>query len=198
MGLKMGRKKEISTDSILDAAEQVIVQIGVAKLTIDAVAAQAKISKASVLYVHKTKQALLEAVITRAMERDDLMHHEMELTLDKDDSVALKGRIEVAKTPPPEEFRPIALSLSSALILNEGLRKTMQQHQAEVIERITTTSTHPRGAMLAYLALEGFKFLDHLDFYKWSAAEREQLLAEINWLADQSVPALPIKGASDV
>ncbi|MDV1102126.1 TetR/AcrR family transcriptional regulator [Raoultella ornithinolytica] len=78
----MGRKKEISTDSILDAAEQVIGQIGVAKLTIDAVAAQARISKASVLYVHKTKQALLEALVTRAMERDDLIHHEMEVTLD--------------------------------------------------------------------------------------------------------------------
>lgn len=194
----MGRKKEISTDSILDAAEHVIGQIGVAKLTIDAVAAQAKISKASVLYVHKTKQALLEALVTRAMERDDLMHHEMELTLDTNDSVTLKGRIEVAKTPPPDEFRPIALSLSSALILDAKLRKTMQQHQAEVIERITTTSSKPRGAMLAYLALEGFKFLDHLDFHKWTADERAQILAELNWLADQDVPVMKVKGASDV
>lgn len=194
----MGRKKEISTDSILDAAEQVIGQMGVAKLTIDAVAAQARISKASVLYVHKTKQALLEALVSRAMERDDLLHHEMELTLGTQHSIALKGRIEVAKTPPPEEFRPIALSLSSALILHEDLRKTMQQHQSEVIERITTTSLNPRGAMLAYLALEGFKFLDHLDFHKWTNDERAQILAELNWLADQDVPAMKMKGASDV
>lgn len=193
----MGRKKEISTDSILDAAEQVIGQIGVAKLTIDAVAAQAKISKASVLYVHKTKQALLEAVVTRAMERDDVMHHEMELRLAAEDSVALRGRIEVAKTPPPDEFRPIALNLSSALILNEDLRKTMQQHQAEVIERIVTTSSKPRGAMLAYLALEGFKFLDHLDFHKWTDEERARILAELTWLADQDVPDLKTAGASD-
>ncbi|KOC91447.1 TetR/AcrR family transcriptional regulator [Winslowiella iniecta] len=193
----MGRKKEISTDSILDAAEQVIGQSGVARLTIEAVAAQAKISKASVLYVHKTKQALLEALVTRAMQRDDGIHREAELRLDKNDSVALRGRIEVAKTPPPEEFRPIALNLSSALILNTELRRTMQQHQSEVIERIITTSAYPRGALLAYLALEGFKFLDHLDFHKWSATERAQILAELNWLADQDVPVAAATGEKD-
>ncbi|WP_312069221.1 TetR/AcrR family transcriptional regulator [Lelliottia nimipressuralis] len=185
----MGRRKEISTDSILDAAEAVMARIGVANLTIDAVAHQAGISKASVLYVHKTKQALLEALVTRAMKRDDSIHQDAELQLGDVDSLALKGRIEVAKTPPPEEFRPVALNLSSALILNPELRKTMQQHQDDVIQRIITTSAQPRGALLAYLALEGFKFLDFLDFHKWTDVERSQILEELSWLAEQNVPS---------
>ncbi|WP_240224990.1 TetR/AcrR family transcriptional regulator [Rheinheimera hassiensis] len=182
----MGRKKVISTDSILDAAEQVMSQIGVAKLTIDAVALQANVSKASVLYVHKTKQALLEALVTRAMLRDDEIHRQAEQSLGDIHNIALKGRIEVAKTPPPEEFRPVALNLSSAMILNTELRKTMQSHQSQMIGRILASSEKPRGALLAYLALEGFKFLDFLDFYKWSSQERQQILQEISWLTEQN------------
>lgn len=193
----MGRRKEISTDSILDAAEAVMARIGVANLTIDAVAHQAVISKASVLYVHKTKQALLEALVTRAMKRDDSIHQDAELQLGDVDSLALKGRIEVAKTPPPEEFRPVALNLSSALILNPELRKTMQQHQDDVIQRIITTSAQPRGALLAYLALEGFKFLDFLDFHKWTDVERAQILEELSWLAEQNVPSSAHPETSD-
>lgn len=182
----MGRKKVISIDDILDAAEQVMSEVGVARLTIDAVAEQANISKASVLYVHKTKQALLEALVTRAMNTDDEIHRQAEEELAGSHDIALRGRIQVAKTPPPEEFRPVALNLSSALILDTELRKTMQAHQRQTINRILSTSENPRGALLAYLALEGFKFLDFLDFYKWSDEEREQILNEISWLTEQN------------
>lgn len=184
----MGRKKVISTDSILDAAERVIGQAGAAKLTIDAVALEAGVSKASVLYVHKTKQALLEALVTRAMARDNDIHRSAEAAIGNVSNLTLRGRIEVARTPPPEDFRPVALNLSSALILDPALRKTMQSHQQQMIARILETSEKPRAALLGYLALEGFKFLDFLDFYKWSDAERAQILQEISWLAEQTPP----------
>jgi len=193
----MGRKKTISPDSILDAAEQVMADVGVANLTIDAVARQAKISKASVLYEHKTKQALLEELVARAMRRDDEIHQSAQASIGNVDSSTVRGRIEVAKTPPPEEFRPVALNLSSAMILNADLRKTMQTHQSEVIEKILATSTSPRGALLAYLALEGFKFLDYLDFHKWSASERVQILQEIDWLVEQLPQVAPGKNTEN-
>ncbi len=77
------------------------------------------------------------------------------------------------------------------MMLNSELRKTMQTHQTEVIAAILETSTHPRGALLAYLALEGFKFLDFLDFHKWSAEERSQIMQEIDWLVEQ-IPAATV------
>ncbi len=187
----MGRRKVISPDSVLDAAEQVIARTGAANLTIDAVALQAGISKASVLYVHKTKQQLLEALVTRAMQREDVAHRQAESALGDVSSKVVRGRIDIARTPPPEEFRPVALNLSCAMMLNSELRKTMQTHQTEVIAAILETSTHPRGALLAYLALEGFKFLDFLDFHKWSAEERSQIMQEIDWLVEQ-IPAATV------
>lgn len=182
----MGRKKVISIDSILDAAERVIGRFGATKLTIDAVAIEAGISKASVLYVHKTKQLLLEALVNRAIVRDNELHRSAEAAIGDVSNLTLRGRLEVARTPPPDDFRPVALSLSSAIILDPELRKSMQSHQQQMITKILETSENPRAALLGYLALEGFKFLDFLDFYKWSDTERAQILQEIDWLAEQS------------
>jgi len=60
----------------------------------------------------------------------------------------------------------------------------MQEHQAATVQRILETSTSPRGALLAYLALEGLKFLEHLDFHNFPAPERSRIIREISWLVD--------------
>ncbi|MBL6430319.1 MAG: TetR family transcriptional regulator [Alphaproteobacteria bacterium] len=63
----MGRKRTIEPDAVLDAAEQVVMRDGAARLTLDAVACAARINKASVLYDYKTKQALIKAVLERRL-----------------------------------------------------------------------------------------------------------------------------------
>lgn len=59
----------------------------------------------------------------------------------------------------------------------------MQANQAGAIQRILKTSESPRGALLAYLAVEGLKFLELLDFHRFDDAERRRIIAEIDWLA---------------
>ena len=61
----MGRHRVIDRDAMLDAAERVVVRDGAAKLSLDAVATEAGISKASVLYDYKTKHALIRALVER-------------------------------------------------------------------------------------------------------------------------------------
>lgn len=179
----MGRKRVIDQEAILDAAERVVARQGAAGLTIDAVAAEAGVSKASVLYDCKTKQGVIEAVVERAFRNDNALHAQIEEKLGTTDDTAIRGRIQAASVPPPESFRAVALNLSAALALDDRLRKKMQANQAMVIERITRTSASPRGALLAYLALEGLKLLEYFDFHRFDASERERLLREIHWLA---------------
>jgi AcrR family transcriptional regulator len=180
--MKMGRKRVIDQQAVLDAAERVVGRDGAANLTIDAVAKEAGVNKASVLYDHKSKQALVEAVVDRAFERDNAHHAGIESRLDDPKDRAIRGRILAAAEPPPEEFRAVALNLSAALALDEGLRAKMKENQARTISRIEETSPAPRGALLAYLALEGLKFLEHLDFHHFTREERDRVLREINWL----------------
>ena len=180
----MGRKRVIDQKTILDAAERVVARDGAASLTLDAVAQEAGVGKATVIYDFKTKQALIEAVVDRAFSADNARHAALEAELPNGDSLAIRGRIRGAAHAPPQDFRPVALNLSAALILDAGLRAKMQASQADTIRRVLETSRSPRGALLAYLAVEGLKFLEALDFHRFEDADRSRIITEIEWLAD--------------
>jgi AcrR family transcriptional regulator len=55
-------------DRVLDAAEAVVVRQGIGSLTLEAVAAEAGISKGGLLYHFPTKDRLVEALVTRSAE----------------------------------------------------------------------------------------------------------------------------------
>jgi AcrR family transcriptional regulator len=57
--------KSTCRDQLLDAAEEVILRTGLGSLTLDAVAAHAKVSKGGLLYHFPSKDALIIAVIER-------------------------------------------------------------------------------------------------------------------------------------
>ncbi len=179
----MGRRRVFDQQAILDAAERVVARDGATKLTLDAVAKEAGVGKATVIYDFKTKQALIEAVVDRAFQADAARHAALEAELEGQDSRAIRGRIRGSAHAPPEDFRAVALNLSAALVLDADLRRKMQASQASVVARVLATSASPRGAQLAYLALEGLKFLEHLDFHHFPPAERDRIVREIEWLS---------------
>lgn len=55
-------------DTVLDAAEAVVVRQGIANLTLDAVAAEAGLSKGGLLHHFPSKDRLVEAMVTRSAE----------------------------------------------------------------------------------------------------------------------------------
>ncbi|SEP96819.1 transcriptional regulator, TetR family [Devosia sp. YR412] len=180
----MGRTRVIDQQQVLDAAERVVARDGAARLTLDAVAVEAGISKASVLYDFKSKQALVAALVNRSVAADNAFNAQMTERLDGAPNATIRGRLLAAAKPFPDDFRAVALNLCAALAQDAALRQTIQRNQAEVIETIATSSANPRGAMLAYLALEGLKLLESLDYHRWPRAERDRIIREINWLID--------------
>ncbi|MFE4502424.1 TetR/AcrR family transcriptional regulator [Rhodococcus sp. NPDC056743] len=62
---------EGTRDRILDALEKLLLVNGVAQVTLEAVAAQAGVSKGGLLYHFPSKEALLAAMIRRLGERSD-------------------------------------------------------------------------------------------------------------------------------
>lgn len=175
----MGRTRVIDQDHLLDAAEAVIARDGAAKLTLESVAAQAGISKASVVYDHKSKQGLIEALVARALERDNAFNQAAAEGLGPVDARTLRGRIAAAADPLPPAQRAVALNLCAALAQDGVLRQRMQANQAAVIGALQADTTQPRAALVAYLALEGLKLLESLDFHSFEPAQRRRLLADI-------------------
>src|SRR3546814_4852153 len=66
-GSEMARPRTIDRDAALDAAQRVVARDGAAGLTLEAVAAEAGISKASVLSDYGTKHALMKELIASCL-----------------------------------------------------------------------------------------------------------------------------------
>lgn len=179
----MGRLKTIDRESVLCAAERVVSRDGAARLTIEAVATEAGISKASVLYDYKTKQALIRAVIERRMKAECARLAAAIEDAGPGPDRAMRGRLAVAQSRSMSDAdRAVALNLIAALAQDEELRRPMQEAYRQQIAEIMETSTHPRGALLAFLALEGLKVLECFGIYSWPEKDRRRLFSDISAL----------------
>lgn len=181
----MGRHRVIDRDAVLDAAERVVSRAGAVRLTLDAVAAEAKISKASVLYDYKTKKMLIKAVIERRVAAEDARIQGFIDGLRPVPDAPIRGRIAATSRSIPDEDRSVAISLCATLAQDAELRQPIQKIYRERIEEILGTSKHPRGAMLAFLAVEGLMLIEWFGLHSWAEQDRAQLVAEIAWLVDQ-------------
>lgn len=178
----MGRKRVISEDQVLNAAEHVVVKKGAAALTIEAVASRAGISKASVLYLYKTKRALIKAVVDRIVNADAAINEAAINRLEGDRDAAIRGRIHASSEVMTNAMRSVALNLCASVANDPQLRRQGKDYMKRTVDRIRATCKHPKGAMLAYLALEGVKLLELVDWHTWTEGERERLLRDIEWL----------------
>lgn len=185
----MGRTRTIDRSAVLDVAEAIVRRCGAAGLTLEAVASEAGISKASVLYDYKTKHGLIRAMIERRVAAEEARVATYVDALQGCPDAQIRGRLAAAQRDVPDDDRTVALGLYAALAQDADLREPIQSSYAKIIAGIADQSSHPRGAMLAFLALKGLLSLEWLGLHNWSETERRCLVEEIGWLIDQSPPA---------
>ncbi len=185
----MARTRTIDRTAVLEAAQRVVARDGATRLTLDAVAAEAGISKASVLYDYKTKQALIKAVIEHLSAAEVArLRSFVEREGDKPDA-AILGMIEAAKSGDTAFHRNVALDLAVALNQHNDLRRAIQENIGSFIDAVQTSSTYPRRAQVAFLAVEGLKLIESFGLYTWSPKERDQLLKDIRALLRPEEPS---------
>lgn len=182
----MGRKRTIEPDAVLDAAEQVVMRDGAARLTLDAVACAAGISKASVLYDYKNKQALIRAVVERRLAAHRACERDAADELGDVADAAIRARLSVASHSLTDEDRAVALGLLASLAQEAELREPIALAYRERLAEVEESSRHPRAGLLAFLALEGLMSLEWLGLHTWAPDERARLISEIGWLVDQN------------
>lgn len=195
----MGRARVIDRQGILDAAERVVAREGAAHLTLEAVAVEAGISKASVIYDYKSKQALIKAVIERSVRRHtERLRAHIEAQAPGPDRI-MRGRLaSIASRSITDAERTVALNLIAALAANAELRTLIEATYREQMADITTASTKPSGSMLAFLALEGLTLMERFGLYSWPPAEREALLNAIRAMLERDEDANPPPSADAV
>jgi len=189
----MGRKRTIDREAVLDAAQRVVQRDGVAKLTLDAVAAEAGISKASVLYDYKTKPALMRAMVERKIAADEVRVDRIRAAFGNAPNAAVRTRIAAGSDPATEDDQAFTLCLAAAMAQNSDLRHPICSRLGETISEIQATSESPNGALLAFLSLEGLKLMEYFGVYRFDPEDRRQLLEEIGWLVDQAPGRVPFE-----
>lgn len=182
----MGRHRKVERDVLLDAAQQVVVDRGAAHLTLDAVASDAGVSKASVLYGYKSKDVLVHSLVTHKLEAAKARVEQAKESLEDPTDSGIRARIAItAKQRLSIDDRSVALAVISAMAGNLALRDAGRAFFKDAVDDVLGTATSRKGAMLAFLALEGLRKLDYLDVYRWSRDEYEAILEDIAWLAGQ-------------
>lgn len=175
----MGPRK-IDPEHILDAAERVISRTGAASLSIDSVAKEAGVSKSQVVYDHKTKCALLEALVERQICRDqratDSYVHDCAVA--GSSHPQLFGRLVAARKRPQERDRAVAMAISVSLGQDEALQTFMRDWMTKELAAVAT-GVKPKAARMAYFALTGFSCIERFNFHAWSDVERAEILDEI-------------------
>lgn len=182
----MGRRKVIDSALVLDAAMRAIKREGATGMSLDAVASEAGICKASVLYDFKTKQNLIHALVRRQIETYETRLAEKRQALGDGPDAQIRAHIALAEDYPlSEEDRAATVNLCAALVQDTELRDMGRESFRRCTTAIADDTVNPRGALLAFFALEGLLSIERLGLPDWTAGEREALLEDIAWLARQ-------------
>ncbi|MFC3637446.1 TetR/AcrR family transcriptional regulator [Camelimonas fluminis] len=180
----MGRKRIIGCDAVLDAAERVIQRDGAVNLTISAVAEEAGVSKATVLYDFKTKHALIGALVARQMETDDRRLQDcIEAAADAPDvaNPELVGRIRFAATMPDTQDRASVMTICLAMAADDSVRMRIRDFVGKDQKAFLGDgeTAAELGPLMAFLALQGYLSLTCFDFCDFSPEVRDQIFSGI-------------------
>lgn len=131
---------------------------GVAKLTIDAAAKLAQVSKGGVLYHFKSKDDLIRAMVQRLIESCDALHMEH---YEREPEGPYRWARTVVRTtfdPRGPSDDPINTALLAAVSVNPDLLAPIHAKFSEWIERVKSDSPDPALAGLICMAMDGYIF----------------------------------------
>lgn len=178
----MGRKRIIDCNAVLDAAERVVQRDGAVNLTISAVAGEAGVSKATVLYDFKTKHALVGAIVARQMEADERRLQACIAAAAVDPDVAnpeVTGRIRFAATMPEGQDRASVMTLFVAMAADDNIRLRIRDFVQKDMDAFLSECSGNPAPLMAFLALQGYLSLAYFDFYTFSSELRDIIVDNV-------------------
>lgn len=172
----MGRRKTIDNEKILDAAGDVTLDLGAARLTLDAVAKRAGISKSGLLYSFPSKELLIEALFDREMSRFEAELQKELPPFREYRHARLFARIVASKHETPSIRAKAASIMATISQMPEHLQKIREAYSEDIQQ---LTGTDKRRATLALIIIEGAFLVRGLGLFDLSAAEWANIFDDI-------------------
>ena len=159
-------------DRLLDAAGAVVMRDGAQALTLDAVAAEAEISKGGLLYHFKSKRELLDALVSRWL--DDFQA----------DIDAAPGNFAARYVRGSDNAKAEEAGMLAALVADPQVLAAVRERHIAWQDRVTTEGGDPVDATVARLAADGLWLADLLGMAPPQGQLRGQVLARLLELCD--------------
>jgi AcrR family transcriptional regulator len=183
--MKMTDPRPHTRDGILDAAEMIVLDIGAAHMTLDAVAEKAGISKGGLIYHYPGKDALLAAMVSRLLQRFAEQQVRAAMDLPEDSKRGLTAYV-IASFTDTEQTKNISAALLAAAANNPKLLEPVREYFREWFARLEDFGLGFERAAVISLAVDGLWLLELLQLSPLTQAQREGVSQEIFRLMDGS------------
>ncbi|HET8883764.1 MAG TPA: TetR/AcrR family transcriptional regulator [Solimonas sp.] len=174
------RGRPSSREAMLDAAEAVVVGQGAVRLTLDAVARQARVSKGGVMYHFPSKEALLQALVTRAIERSHAAREKLQPTSPAPGQV-LRAYVRASVGDPLGNDR-VSAALLSVVASDPKLMAPVREFFRKRLPAIGKDVPFERAALI-HLATEGLWLMDLFKLSPFTRAQRATIVRRLAELA---------------
>jgi AcrR family transcriptional regulator len=173
---------------ILDAAEEVVLRDGVARLTLDAAAAEAGLSKGGILYHFPTRDSLVAGMVAKIIEEFD---RDIDRRLEDDGEPGCFTRAYIGATMEPSAPRPdredrLGAALIAAAAAQPDLLVPLQEAADRWQDRLEHDGLDPTVATLLRLACDGLWMCDLFGLAPPAAERRAAIGRSLDLLARTS------------
>ena len=174
-----------SHDDILDAAQAVVLEIGAAHMTLDAVAAKAGVSKGGLLYHFRTKEALLKALLKRRLRHLEEARKRKCAELREGPAREMKAYV-LSSLSRSRKDTPIGASLLAAVAHNPKLLEPVRGDYQKRLAELIPSGLRFERALVVALAADGLRLLELLSLSPLNVKQRKRLIEELFRLADEA------------
>ena len=178
-----------SRETILDAAEAVVLASGAVHLTLDAVAERAGVSKGGLLYNFPTKETLLQAMVDRNLRRVGQDHAAALAQLPPGPGRELKAFVHMTAQKSMCAEKRLGGSLLAASANDPKLLEPVHrfhQWRLEMIDAAARDGLPFERTAVASLALDGLCLLEMLGLSPFSVDQRGRILDDLLRFIDET------------
>ena len=166
---------------ILSAARVIAARAGAGKITIDAVAKEAGLSKGGVLYNYPTKKALLSGLLDAMLAE----HRELlESVPERRPARTLRGHLETVLQS-QEVDDDLSMAILATAASDPQLLDPLRGELSDDIGRILSDTQDPQGAMVVFWAIQGVRFQKLLKLPDGGADLRGRVIERLRTLIDE-------------
>ena len=178
----MGRTS--NKDLMLDAAEAIVMDEGAGKLTLDAVAERAGVSKGGVLYHFPSKDALLVAMMDRMILASQERRAEILAEIPEGPGRELKAELQ-ASLVSKQEKAELCAGILAAIAYEPKLMEAVRAFHRGRFSAHTGSKGGMERSALVLLAADGLFLLEMLGVSPFTAAQRKALVNELFKIAEE-------------